>query len=200
MMTAAGEIVIPADYIIPTGGGMPRIVSRNGFMVFEQLNDAADLVTVISIDGSFIGSIDHMVNGRYVSLCDVMENKCLWLYSGAVVSEMVNGARINRSDDQAYTLYTVRNGALEPVTDTAYEFVFAGIKDIPSCSDDFAEGLQAVKKDGLWGYIDADGNTVIPFMYEAAGNFDHGLAIVQKDGQLMYIDHTGAVVWAESQS
>lgn len=39
-------------------------------------------------------------------------------------------------------------------------------------------GLAAVKKDGKWGYIDTEGNVVIPFQYERAFIFSEGLAIV----------------------
>jgi hypothetical protein len=37
------------------------------------------------------------------------------------------------------------------------------------------EGLAAVKKDGKWGYIDKEGNEVIPFVLFFTGNFNDGL-------------------------
>ena len=42
----------------------------------------------------------------------------------------------------------------------------------------FSEGLAAVKENGKWGYIDTEGNTVIPFQYDLAYSFNEGLAIV----------------------
>ncbi len=42
----------------------------------------------------------------------------------------------------------------------------------------FSEGLAAVKQNGKWGYIDHDGNTVIPFQYDLACAFSEGYAIV----------------------
>lgn len=42
----------------------------------------------------------------------------------------------------------------------------------------FSEGLAAVKKDGKWGYIDTEGNTVIPFRFDDAGSFNDGYAVV----------------------
>lgn len=47
----------------------------------------------------------------------------------------------------------------------------------------FSDGLAAVKKDGKWGYINEDGETVIPFEYDVVGSFSEGLALV---GQLCY--------------
>ena len=48
---------------------------------------------------------------------------------------------------------------------------------------DFSEGLAAVCKDGLWGYIDVKGNLTIPYKYITAGRFSNGLAAVEdKDG------------------
>ena len=61
--------------------------------------------------------------------------------------------------------------------------------------DGFHGGLAAVKKNGLWGYIDKGGEEVIPFLYEEADNFDDGcIAAVKKDGLWGAIDITGEVV------
>jgi hypothetical protein len=42
----------------------------------------------------------------------------------------------------------------------------------------FSGSLAAVKKDGKWGYIDTDGNVVIPFQYDVAYAFNEGYAVV----------------------
>src|SRR5690606_4274692 len=42
----------------------------------------------------------------------------------------------------------------------------------------FSEGLAAVKKDGKWGFIDADNQPVIDFQYDYARSFRQGQAIV----------------------
>ena len=61
----------------------------------------------------------------------------------------------------------------------------------------FNEDLAAVEFEGLWGYIDCDGEWAIPQQYDAAASFHDGLAQVMKDGKMMYIDRHGAVVWEE---
>lgn len=42
----------------------------------------------------------------------------------------------------------------------------------------FSEGLAAVKKDGKWGYIDEQGEVVVPFQYDVAYVFNEGYAVV----------------------
>ena len=41
----------------------------------------------------------------------------------------------------------------------------------------FAYEYAAVKKDGKWGYIDKDGNVVVDFKYDWAGDFSEGVAV-----------------------
>ena len=59
----------------------------------------------------------------------------------------------------------------------------------------FSEGLCAVKNaEGQWGYIDPQGNLVIPFAYEVANDFSCGLALVKTGGFYGYIDKTNQFV------
>lgn len=55
----------------------------------------------------------------------------------------------------------------------------------------FREGLAAVQRNGLWGYIDKDGNEVIPCQYESAEYFNNSRAIVSKGGLYGCIDTKG---------
>ena len=63
----------------------------------------------------------------------------------------------------------------------------------------FHEGLSLVQnEDGLWGYVNEDGQEVIPCQWDDAYPFDGGLALVAySDGKTAYIDHEGKVVWQE---
>ncbi|HTF06455.1 MAG TPA: WG repeat-containing protein, partial [Bacteroidia bacterium] len=61
----------------------------------------------------------------------------------------------------------------------------------------FSSGLAPVSENGKYGYIGKNGNTVIPFMYESAGNFHNGLARVWMNDKMKYIDPQGRVVWEE---
>lgn len=52
----------------------------------------------------------------------------------------------------------------------------------------FSNGVAALKKNGKWGYINTDGDVVIPFEYDSALTFSEGLAAVEKNGKWGYID------------
>ena len=58
-------------------------------------------------------------------------------------------------------------------------------------STDFREGIACVKKNGKWGYIDKQGNEIIPFIFDNASSFSEGIACVKKDGKWGYIDKQG---------
>lgn len=59
----------------------------------------------------------------------------------------------------------------------------------------FAEGLQAVGTADGWGYINLDGEVVIPLQFTCAWNFDGELAPVCMGDQRGYIDKSGNVVY-----
>ena len=65
-----------------------------------------------------------------------------------------------------------------------YENIEFGIED----------GCFAVKKDGLWGFIDDKGNEIIPPMYQQYNSFHDGLACVKKDGLWGIIDKQNNVI------
>jgi len=59
-----------------------------------------------------------------------------------------------------------------------------------------AEGYAAVRQNGLWGFIDTDGNVVIDFKFDDALSFGQHLAAVEIDGLWGYISIIGQVVIA----
>lgn len=64
---------------------------------------------------------------------------------------------------------------------------------------EFSEGLAATEKNGLWGYIDKDGKTVIDYMYENIGakgsyTFKNGIVPVKKNGVCGLINRQGEAV------
>ena len=56
------------------------------------------------------------------------------------------------------------------------------------------EGLARFEDHGLWGFVNTDGEEVIPAKYEDANNFSEGLAAVKVDGLWGFIDTTGEMV------
>ena len=61
-------------------------------------------------------------------------------------------------------------------------------------SDLFFEGLAMVTKDGKYGYINEEGEEVIPCKHNEAWDFSEGLAKVKKDGKWGYINKEGEEV------
>ncbi|MCL2046913.1 MAG: WG repeat-containing protein [Oscillospiraceae bacterium] len=59
--------------------------------------------------------------------------------------------------------------------------------DYISYIGDMSEGLLSVKQDGLWGYIDLNGNLIIDFQFDKVQPFSEGLAAVCLDGKWGYI-------------
>jgi hypothetical protein len=58
----------------------------------------------------------------------------------------------------------------------------------------FNEGLAAVKRGGLWGYVNAQEQEVVPPRYDGAFAFSQGRAAVNRGGRWGYIDLTGREV------
>jgi hypothetical protein len=59
----------------------------------------------------------------------------------------------------------------------------------------FRNGRALALKDSLYGFIDHQGNTVIPFAYEQFnGEFENGIAVFKQNGKWGYMDTTGAVI------
>ena len=87
--------------------------------------------------------------------------------------------RLKFNEEGEYPLQLVRieeNG--KNIVLNSYENIEYGMED----------GCFAVKKDGLWGFIDKDGNEIIPPMYENYNSFHNGYACVKKDGMWGVID------------
>ncbi|MCL2436533.1 MAG: WG repeat-containing protein [Clostridiales bacterium] len=64
---------------------------------------------------------------------------------------------------------------------------------------EFHCGLARVRKQfafgmGKWGYVDQDGQLIIPHRYNDAGNFSDGIAVVKRGRRKYYIDQSSAVV------
>lgn len=63
----------------------------------------------------------------------------------------------------------------------------------------FSEGLAAVSRGGLWGYVDKSGKFVIPPRFRKAFNFAGGLAPVMVGNRVGYIDKGGKYVWSPTR-
>lgn len=84
------------------------------------------------------------------------------------------------------------SGELRPYSDAVggkqrFGFLYEGQVAIPAQFEEiggrkesaFCNGLALVKQNGLWGYIDKRGVTIIPFQYQQAKSFSNGIAAVR---------------------
>ena len=55
----------------------------------------------------------------------------------------------------------------------------------------FFEGLAVVLLNGQWGFVNQQGQVVIPLKYSYAWSFRKGLAVVELNGQYGVVDKTG---------
>jgi hypothetical protein len=85
-------------------------------------------------------------------------------------------------------VYTDENRGLviDPQGNKLFSFINVQIFDA------FCEGRLLYLEKGLWGFMDARGEKIIPAQYERAYAFREGLAAVKKQGQWQYIDPSGA--------
>jgi len=63
--------------------------------------------------------------------------------------------------------------------------------------EDFHEGLAAVRRESLWGFIDEEGNVIAEPQFDYVHNFSEGLALVSLSGDSSphrYIDKSGTIV------
>ena len=72
--------------------------------------------------------------------------------------------------------------------------IIAQFDDECGIGDYFPEGLQGVKQNGKWGFIDKKGSFVIPPQFDNADFFSEGLAGVEQNGKWGFIDKKGSFV------
>jgi hypothetical protein len=101
-------------------------------------------------------------------------------------------------------LTTFSEGLAQVKLDGKYFFIDSSGKKVLQPSNDyesglfrfdFSEGLVSWQfGSGKWGYLDKNGETIIPALFDMAWEFSEGLAAVKVDGKWGYIDKTGTIV------
>lgn len=82
-----------------------------------------------------------------------------------------------------YTLYDGRTN--KSITDKVYDNARVAA-DLKMSGDCFV-----VCNEGLWGFVNTEGENITDFIYEDAYIMNNGIAAVKKDGKAGYIDSTG---------
>ena len=175
-MNLNGEVIVPAKYRITTGGPIPYYTFVNGYAVIIDDIRPETRIVLLAKDGREVVSLPYRDGERFRKLLNVMSNGLVWSCTSGPDS-------IKR-----YRLFRVAENELIPLPENTWEDVD---------TDGFAESVQAVCRNTLWGYINEQAQWVIPPQYDSAAGFRDGLALVEQDGKLSYINHDGTVVWEE---
>ena len=56
---------------------------------------------------------------------------------------------------------------------------------------EFYEGLVCAKRNDKYGFLNKEGNVIIPFIYDKASDFSEGFAVVKRYGKYGYVDRYG---------
>ena len=104
--------------------------------------------------------------------------------------------------NEGFAIVHARNGTFtegmpgQTFANVDYAFINERGKEIAwayECASEFNEGRAAVKRDGLWGFIDKEGNEIVELVYDQVRDFHEGRAAVCMDGKWGYIDLDGKV-------
>ena len=55
----------------------------------------------------------------------------------------------------------------------------------------FSNGMAGMKYNNYWGFINKQGDMMIPFLYDSVSVFSHGVTQVDYKGQIITIDKQG---------
>lgn len=178
-----GNVIVPAQYKISTGGPIPEIVYHNGYAVLADSLTKREII--LGLDGQEIYALPSSDEAGSYWIIGVMPGGFFWQL------------RLQEGKD-AYTLMKIENGQAICQSEEAFEDISCNFAFCQEDGEDaFYEGLHPVKQGGLWGYINAQGKMAIAPQWDQADDFHDGLALVEKDGKLAYIDHAGETVWRE---
>lgn len=132
--------------------------------------------TLFDFDGHALEALevirDHAENGRYINP----------VYTDGVLTSVSISDTIN-DDSRAYCCggeITLIDRAAETGTEPEAERQEATDDNEPEVE----VALYPAEKDGLYGYVDGDGNIVIDYKYVGAEEFSEGLALVHKSGAM----------------
>ncbi len=103
--------------------------------------------------------------------------------------------------------YEENYGDYLPTNNNCYAVCTDGVLKtdfVYTMASEFSDGLIAVEKADKWGYLDQDGNEVIPCLYEAircdneeqgiAASCTEGYVVLAKDNEYALVDKTGTIV------
>jgi hypothetical protein len=216
-----GKILLPAQYdkIYPFEGNVARVVLANkyglvllsgkelltpvyqyirsfkeGFAVFEENLKSKFGMGLLNNKGKIT------VEPNYSFLSDVTEDRLTFYREGIMGFMDTEGKEIYAVEYIRYAQHNATPICRDIINGTndlrSREYFYFGIRGIDNSPVfEFSEGLTLayIRKNGnfKFGYIDKEGNTVIPFHCEWGAPFQQGIAKVKIKGKYGVIDKTG---------
>lgn len=207
-INTAGEIVIPAQYaeaydfwdgyaevVLPDEAGTRDVIDRSGQVVISGVDGyygvVADALFVEWPDDTWgLVETDGTVRCRHTLPEDAFRVSWLYEFSG----DGPLWVEYSLGDDEYLWGLMSREGELLGEPRWSWGSSRAGEEWLAACEGGHWVGSDYV---GAWGYVDAWGNTVLPFIYAAAEPFDGSLARVRFDESTEgYINRSGEVVYS----
>jgi hypothetical protein len=204
------EQVNPLDTIRPKIG----FINTKGEIQLQPIYDANNLhawffdgKAVVSIDGKF-----GLINKQGDFIIPPKFNSYFYFENGfaevrtvtgetGVINEKgeyvfrpqkVNGIHHFREGFAAVQIRSTDEGVVSAFINEKGEYVFG--KQF-GFVEDFSEGMASVEVNGKWGFINRQGEMVVPAVYQRVKSFRNGLAVVANAKKKYgYIDKSGKVV------
>ncbi len=188
-----------------------KIVISAQFIEAGQFNEGFAVVTFPEGDCGYIDVDGHVLargftyayefsNGYaevWLSGSDFGNSVKAWINtSGEIVPFMDSDLFYPLSENRIWMRTARTYGAPLHLLDGEGNILTAEPYDLPDMDNDyFPEGLQAVGNENGWGFINLDGEVVIPLQFTYVENFDGPLARVRLGDWQGYIDRQGNVVY-----
>ena len=215
-----GVLLIPCEYEkISTFDAGSAVVMRNGevYAVDKNNNRIARLYERGASDiGNFAnGRIPVFIGGVWRrSTGDLAPGNLMFeqigMYSGGYAAAKVDGKWGVIGMSSEWLIEPLYDGIIRDELGKCYAqgavfvqtggevYLFIGNRRVGEAYEDArpfsAEGYAAVKREGIWGYIDNAGNPAIDFQFQDALSFGQHLAAVEQNGAWGYINLSGTVV------
>lgn len=189
----ASDLTVTTDAAVANVNWKESSVLNDSFALIENYNEKSCMVKMA--DTGYFGLIDLNGNivvepeyGHYFDYCS---------YGGSDVHYVM------QDEDRNYHIIDMNTFKVDPQIHGGHgandDVIPAGFDDI----DRYHNGLAAAKKNGKWGYVDKNNNTVIPFEYEQVEDrfisddcrgFDGTYIPVKKNGKMGIINKQNQVV------
>lgn len=202
-----GEVVVPFTYY-----HIFRAYS-NGYIIARPYPDSGDVLLnssgeyICDTDYAYLTNSEPMIeDGKIVGYADAEKGTYIGKCDIDIVSDYVDGValamkRVPDGDEEDDDLDELKYGLVDvygnivrdfdiPIFDGKYPD-YKGNSKYKSFLYAISDSMVAVKVGEKWGYMDLEGNMIIPPQYKSAGDFICGYAQVHCDGEDFYIDKQG---------